>query len=188
MNGDVHRDLGDSAYDFLRVVWPAVGKKFFGDGEIIPVETDTGILARRWDALAGVDVWQVRDGTGMRGIASRIQWIRPGWAPYNTFTVRKARDNGTLTEFEKRLRAIDNPGGWLYPVFTIQAFVQEPRGQGSLLSAAAAKTADVIRMIRDGQAKENRTSNAEFYHVAWSAMKRAEYEVRTWDSARERAA
>ncbi len=183
MRADVGRDLASSAHDFERVVWPAVGRLFFGEGELIPVETDNGLLARRWDALAGVDAWQVRDGTGMRGIASRVQWIRPGGSPYNTFTVRKSRDSGALTEFEKRLRALDNPAGWLYPVLTIQAYVAEPRGHGALLSAAAAKTADVIQMIRDGRARESRTWNAEFYHVAWGAMRRAGCEIRVWSAA-----
>lgn len=181
MRPDVSRDLTDSAAAFKETVWPKIGLRFFGTGELISVETDTGILARKWDALAGIDAWQVRDNIGMRGIASRVQ--RANGRPFDTFTVRKSRDSGVLTEYDKRRRAIDNQDGWLYPEFAVHAYVKAARGEPMrgkpLLSAAAARTRDIIYCIDRGFTYEQRVAGAAFYCVAWDVIER-EREVRVW--------
>lgn len=182
MPDEVARDLRDSAHDFRAVVWPAV-QQFCGGGELIQTEAKDRELMRLCDVLAGIDAWQVRHNVGLRGIASRIQWCTPPLPrSYRTFTIRKSRDSGALTEYQKRLRALGDPEGWVYPHLTVQAYLELPRGKGSpLLAAGVARTADVIRMIRDGregrQYTVKRTGNATFYVVEWAAMRRSDKKV-----------
>lgn len=151
MRTDVARDLSDGAYDFMRVVWPGI-KHLLGVGEIKPVEAVApGELQRDLDMLAGIDAWHISDGrTLMRGIASRVQWIHPDRGPYRSFTIRMERPNGSRTEFEKRCEAIDRADeGWLLPHLTVQAYVQEPRRLGELISAGVVKTRDLYEFARD---------------------------------------
>ena len=91
-------DLNDSAFEFHRVVWPAI-RDLCGGGELIPVEsvTETG-FARQLDVAAGIDAWQLHTSEGLRGLASRVQWV--SGSAWNTFTIRRQRDSGTATEYD----------------------------------------------------------------------------------------
>jgi hypothetical protein len=185
----VQHDLSDSAFEFQRAVWPVIQCKC-GGGELIPVEavanTDFG---RDLDVLAGIDAWQIKRGTGMRGIASRVQWddAREQY-PYCTFTVRKTRfSNGNPRlsrsadiEFEKRWRASRGESGWLFPHLTVQAFFSQPRRAGDLLTCGLAKTMDVVDMIVRGRCTERCTSNASFWVVPWVEMRNDGYPIWTW--------
>ena len=73
---DFQRDLEASSSDFLRVVWPAIGP-LVGGGEIVPVESvaDKG-MATMLDQRSGIDAWHLSRGKQVRGIASRVQWVR----------------------------------------------------------------------------------------------------------------
>lgn len=171
---EFHADLTSSADTFLRVVWPAIAEEI-GGGKIIPIESiaDRG-MATILDQRSGIDAWHLGNGSRIRGIASRVQW---GNKPWNTFTVRYARDSRATTEYEKRKRDIESSCGWLYPHLTIQAYVAGSRDDsGELISAAVVKTEALIdactRILR-GEASRidggiRRTSNAEFIWVGWS--------------------
>lgn len=174
MQADVARDLSDSAFDFLRVVWPAV-KGACGGGELVPVEAVTATdFAKVLDMQAGIDAWQVVDRCGMRGIASRIQWGAKCWS---TFTIRFSRTSGARTEYAKRCWALEHPNqGWLIPSLTVQAYV-EARRTGTLLGAGLVRTKDLFDYVReeprgemtdpDAQWFLQSTYNAQFIVVPW---------------------
>ncbi len=162
-------DLEWSARVFTQQIWPIM-RLVYHDSELIHIETiKDSELAKKFDQLSGIDAWQIHNDTNIRGIASRVQkppkWSSNGY-PYNTFTIRKSRDTGTKTEYEKRLYAINSSDGWIYPYLTVQAYVN---AKGRLLSFATARTVEVIQAITEGRCLENRTNNAEFYAVEWSA-------------------
>jgi hypothetical protein len=172
---DVQRDLSKSAAAFKNVVWPAIGPRM-GGGEIIPVESvTTSGFARDLDIKAGVDAWVTYGSTHMRGIASRVQWVRT--RPFKTFTVRMSRKSGTSTEYEKQRHRIATPGA-VYPYFTVQAYLRD--GTNDLLIAAAAKTEDVIAAVGQiGWLQENSQDGATFWCVPWKSLYR-EFKAEMW--------
>lgn len=138
--------LSNSASDFVNIVWPSIAsEEGVGGGKIIPVEVvSPDDFASEIDILAGVDAWQiVQNNKGMRGIASRVQW----GGDYRSFTIRYSTPSGAETEFQKRLRAIQNPDeGYLSPHLTIQAFLNKQGGQ--ILSVAAIPTRHLIQQAQ----------------------------------------
>ncbi len=174
MRVDVRRDLSRSADAFIHVVWPKV-RHWCRGGEVLPVE---GIanddFNQTLDVLAGIDAWQVVDGLGMRGIASRVQWVAR--RPYASFTIRERRSSGAETELSKRLLAFSDPGGgWALPALTVQAYLRE--GDDELLYASMARTADIYELICSEQldrpgSPHRRTNPADgnTFLVAWCGM------------------
>ena len=167
-----------SSADFLAYVWPAV-RGHLGGGSIEPVEAVTAEgTTKNLDVLAGIDVWHYLDGeVGMRGIGSRVQWLypdNPRWEsrwPWRTFTVRKSTSYGNTTEYEKRLAAIDDDRGLLYPHLTVQAYVHT-RGSGPLDAAAVVRTSDLIRHIdRHGADVVPGRAGQTFYSVPWDVLR-----------------
>lgn len=169
----------------MRVVWPAI-KGRLGGGEIVPVESvaDKG-MATMLDQRSGIDAWHLSADKQVRGIASRVQWSN---TPWNTFTVRYARDSGAKTEYEKRKHDIHANAGWLYPHLTVQAFIAGGKTEtGSLLSVGIIKTKSLIdacEKIIDGKvsAKDGgirRTSNAAFIWSSWAWLEKSGYEIKT---------
>jgi len=177
---EVKRDFGDSAFDFLRVVLPKLKEKRMLSGKIIPVESVTAKeMVKHLDIDGGIDVWQIQKGVGMRGIASRIQWGNKNW---NTFTIRKSRTSGAKTEYEKRMFAIKT-GGYLYPFYTIQAYVSQRR-VGDLISVAIAKTKDIFDLIKVGLCyeKPNGSDGNVFIIVDWEDMFVNNKAIKAWDN------
>lgn len=186
MRDEVARDLSRSSSAFLRLVWPAVSR-FVQAGDLIPCETVTARgLVGAFDQLAGIDAWQLVRGEGfMRGIASRVQFIAPGYEPYNTFTIRYDRENGTKTEFEKRRDALEHQhDGWAVPWLTIQAYVDQDATV--LLSACVVKTSDLIRYAMEHEEDDDRatvyrrrTEHEIFLAVAWKNLRRDKIRIKT---------
>lgn len=176
---DFETDLTDSAYDFLKIVYPRLKQLNFIRGNLIPIEAATDIkfknLAQKFDQLAGIDVWQIVENEGIKGIASRIQWGEKAW---NTFTIRKSRSSGAKTEYEKRLYAIET-NEWIYPYYTIQAYISERR-TGRLISMAITKTVDIFDIIKKGNyiEKINKQDNNVFMIVSWEEMKQHNYKIK----------
>lgn len=140
-------DLSDSASDFLRCVYPAI-EKYIGGGELIPTETlYKNEIFKKLDIHSGIDAWQLNSIHGIRGIASRVQWGNMAW---NTFTIRYVRSSGAKTEYEKRLWAVKSNGGWIYPYYTVHAYINERGGNGTLMSAAITKTKDLYIFTEKG--------------------------------------
>jgi len=166
------KDLEDSVTDFERVVGPVL--EDWSDANNIAVESVTDSeMAEKLDTVAGVDSWQVRSDDMVRGVGSRVQYM-DGLCfdtPPDTFTVRKERQSGVKTEFEKRLNAIRNDG--LYPYWTTQAYLTEREGE--LESLARVKTKELILHIESGQDGEEYQvvepkGQASFYVVRWSTL------------------
>ena len=174
---DWRNDLSSSSRAFLDCVWPSIKGKC-GGGAIKPVEVlHDNDLAKDLDILCGIDVWQTIDGEGARGIASRVQFGPKNW---QTFTIRRSRFNGSRTEYDKRLEAIQSGGRFIYPYLTCQAYVHD----GALVGVGLAKTVDIFSLIERekaaGRAAKkvgsdqavwiNKTTNADFYCVLFSAV------------------
>lgn len=167
--------MSDSAFDFKRVVWPAISG-WLGGGELIPVESVTDSkFASLLDQRSGIDAWHLSNEHGIRGIASRVQWTT---RPFDTFTIRVRVRSGAPTELHKRAAAISSNGGWLYPHLTVQAYVSERR-TGRLVSVSAIPTSQLIECAQwvvanpqDDEACRPRygvrsTSDAQFAFMRW---------------------
>ena len=164
MAGNFRQSLSASIIGFNQHIKPSLEKIL--SGELVSVEGNTlDETSRLLDTLAGIDIWWVNPKHGMRGIASRIQ---PG-RNWRTFTIRKDRDSGAKTEYEKRKNAIDNE--FLYPVITYQAYVGEHG-----VSIGIGHTKDIINCIENGLCDERRTGDdqdgqATFYVVKWDVFR-----------------
>ena len=189
MKSDVEKDLSDSAYDFLRLVYPKLKELNFLAGEVVPTETVTSDqMVEAFDQLAGIDAWIIKDNIGITGLASRIQWYEPErhpFFPFNSFTIRKSRYTGAKTEYEKRTAAINSKGEFLFPYLTCQAYIVERR-TGDLISMAIARTVDIFQMIIRNryEQRKNRDGNY-FYAVFWEGMKVYNLPIKTWPEKTE---
>lgn len=166
---DWRQDLSWSARDFIAIVWPQISGWCHG-GELRPVE---GVTDRRTEAdldrLAGIDAWQIVDGVGMRGIASRVQAMEDsGYTnPWASFTIRERRTSGAVTELAKRMRAMDDDAGWLLPDLTVQAYLD--RRGGRLLHVAMTYTRQLYEHVRDTTEWVRRTNgdDGNLFLVVW---------------------
>lgn len=157
------KDLSWSASIFIEQVVPILEDNYY-PSQIIQLETISKNFAQNLDEFAGIDALQIQFGN-IRGIASRIQRRTPGSPrpyPYNTFTVRMARDSGVRTEYAKRVFALSTQG-WLYPYLTLQAYTDD---NNKLLSMAVARTSRIMKAAET--APQNRTHNAIFCYIDWS--------------------
>ena len=156
-------------------------KRLFNGGEVMTVEGDDNQVCRMLDMTCGTDYFQIYSDKGLVwGVASRVQNIKDGCKPYNTFTVRKARESGAKTEYEKRQEAIKHGG--LYPYLTMQGYVNT---SDDILSIAIAKTTDIMEFVEKGLAYENHTradkiGQAAFYVVDWRKFKTYGYKLIGW--------
>ena len=180
MRVEVATDLTRSAEAFAFSVWPVIGP-MLGGGQLVSVESVAAIdFAKQLDVLAGIDAWQIQSNARLRGLASRVQWVTGN--PYNTFTIRKSRTSGATTEYEKRLKAINNPrAGWLFPALTVQAYIAT--GTDRLLSAAGISTCDLFNFIANGTPQDHYTIRTnsqdgnEFIVVDWATLRRFDVKV-----------
>jgi len=175
--------LGQSASDFVNIVWPVVKElPLIGGGQLQPVEASSDAeFAKTLDMLAGIDAWQVLSSRWRCGLASRVQW---GQA-HNTFTVRIALPSGAETEYHKRIRALgQREQGFLYPHLTVQAYLDQ--AGGALLSAAVVRTADLFekaRLLVENRSKlrldersrlfgfRQNPDGTEFLYMSWSYLR-----------------
>jgi hypothetical protein len=175
--GTFNCDMSDSSFDFMDKVYPKLLELNFINGEIIPIENVTEVkIAKQLDMLAGIDSWWIKEGCGIIGLSSRVQWK----TAYNTFTVRKERNQtGAKTELEKRVTAINSKGIYIYPYYAIQAYLTERRS-GVIISLAIAKTVDIIEMINQGMSGQNRSNN-DFEFIQWDEMRSQNYNIKIWE-------
>jgi len=147
-------------------------------GEIIHTEAlDDCSFSRHLDIHSGIDAWHVHPDHGARGLALRVQSME---YPFHTFTIRKSRNSGTKTEYQKRKEAIEK--GWLYPHLTIQGYVSSFDDEGELLCFAIGRTSqlleriDALETLRSTQGEyavledcyTDSTYNADFYVIHWT--------------------
>jgi hypothetical protein len=168
------QDLDKSTKLWQKHVWPLV-HGHLGGGDLLRLEGLGEKTAYLLDVHAGIDGFQVHRQNGLRGIAHRAQ-VTP--KPYNTFTVRMARESGAATEFAKRVQAIQSNVGWLYPAITIQAYAQT--WDGPVLSVGVAYTSDIMQCVLDGVYAVRQTfarGAATFAAVSWAEMKKNGYRI-----------
>jgi hypothetical protein len=131
-------------------------------------------MAEELDQTAGVDSWNVKHDDTIRGVASRVQYIETSQlnGPPGTFTIRKSLPSGAKTEFQKRLDAIRKDA--LYPVWTVQAYLDRPDGR--LMEVGRVKTKNLIEHINGGSEDDgdyfvkDPPGEASFYIVKWSKL------------------
>jgi hypothetical protein len=144
LRDEVRRDQDQSSADFVRLVWPILQAhcpELHGSTLRMVEGSRTNPIAYELDVCAGIDAYQ-RLPLGLRGISSRVQWGKD----YQTFTVRLTRPNGAMTEYLKRVTTIKHVNeGFLYPYWTVQAYIEKPGGK--VLSVAAAKTIELYLYI-----------------------------------------
>lgn len=177
MAGTFNQAMNGTESDFDKFVKPVIPYMF--NGNLIPVEGDTGNIAKILDTQCGIDY--ILDYNGLLyGVASRIQRVEGGRRPWNTFSVRNERDNGTTTEYEKRIKNIF--GQSIYPKITYQAYVSS---DGKLQSMAVGFTEDIIACCALGKYTMRHTGSAQvgqasFMAVDWNVMRRSGYTLRTY--------
>jgi len=104
------------------------------DGFLVSVENSSRVVNKLLDR-AGIDALLTCRTGGLQGVALRIQKN----CNYRSFTIRKERASGAITEYEKYLRALQN--GHIAPTFTVQAYVDTKND--IVLSGGVARTADI---------------------------------------------
>ena len=175
---DFRTDMHNSI-EILRKATPVIMQLLnITNGKIIDVENQDNEACNHLDMHCGIDYlayFKTNDWT--RGIAWRAQ---PAEKPYNTFTIRKSRDTGTTTEFEKRKSAIENNA--LYPHYVVQAYYNSNK---ELTSIGISTTKDVIDCIEKGYYRTLHThadkiGQAEFYVVSWDDLKDNGYNIIQW--------
>jgi len=163
----VRADMKKSSEAFVNLVWPVISP-VLGGGSIVPVECifDSEV-ASSLDLISGIDFLHINE-QGARGIASRIQFSNPkfGDKDWQTFTIRESRVGSTgETELEKRQRAIDSHGRFLYPYLTIQSYIS--CDGKSVVGVGVARTVDIFRAIEMGLFTRNSYDNANFIVVKY---------------------
>lgn len=179
----VGEDMSRSAKAFHKIVYPKI-RSWLGEGELVSVEAVTeSDIADKLDQYAGIDNWYIVTEKGVRGLGSRVQWTTPN-RKYDSFTVRKERQSGTRTEYEKRKEAIEK--GFIYPYWTCQAFIHKERED--LMSVALCKTLDLINYIKNGELgrdyfinKVQKHGKAKFFVVYWDTFQE-KCEINIWDA------
>lgn len=174
MYNEVANDLEKSSSLFDRVLKPKLIEVMGGYFKVVE-GTTIDEHAKKLDRYAGIDLWHINENKGViRGVASRIQFSDTNWA---TFTIRKKRESGTKTEYEKRKYAIEN--SCLYPTLTLQAYINDNE---EIQGFAIAKTKDLITMIDNGKAAikhtgEDQHGQASFYVIKWQDIKENDYPI-----------
>lgn len=172
MRDDVRRDMDKSARVFMSVVVPHL-LPVIGGGKIIQVESSAcddvrGVL----DKSASIDAFHHIDDSGVRPIASRVQYN----CHYGSFTVRLTRHTGATTEMEKISRAISN--GTMRPHMHVHSYV---RGETELIEGACVETDVLWRFMNTHpecvHTRRNRYDDNEFHFVWWRDMQCHGYEI-----------
>lgn len=182
MAGNFKASITESM-QILKSAEPVIKKLLnIDEGIILDVENQNNDVCKHLDLSCGIDYlvyYKTKDWT--RSAAWRAQRVLTGMDVYNTFTIRKERDSGTKTEYEKRKAAIENNA--MYPHYTIHAYYDDDSKK--LLSLAIGRTKDIIECINKGLTYDKHTGaeqkgQASFWAVKWTTMKQNGYHVETW--------
>lgn len=84
--------------------------------KLFNIEFDSHTLSEMIDMYCGIDYFLLSDKK-MYGVAGRINFNKNH---HNHVTIRYKRANGTLTEFEKRIKSIKNKESEIYATITMQ--------------------------------------------------------------------
>jgi len=133
-------------------------------------------MAMLLDQYSSIDAWYIKKDEGVRGLASRVQYDYT----CNTFTIRRSRESGARTEFDKLTYAIENQ--WLHPYWFCHAYIYPVKPQKKVYSVALCKTLDLIKHIQKGQEGHDyyirsvdKYGAADFYVVPWVKLEEKGY-------------
>ena len=169
----VYNDMSASVRRLMKA--KPIIKKMLGGGDIVQVEEIDNEVCGMLDRSAGIDYFQVYGDEKhvlngvIWGLASRFQ-VGKSW---ETFTIRKERESGASTEYDKRKKAIEKNG--VYPYLTVHGYVSDD-GLEVIKSMAIARTKDIFECIDADLCSTNHTSKrqvgqAGFFVVKWDDMK-----------------
>lgn len=170
----LEQTMKNSTDDFWTFVKPKLQNLLGKEFKFIPIEASTrNNQPDVFDLSGGVDVWLKESNKAklIYGVANRVQW---GPKPYDTFTIRYRLPSGGLTEYQKRLEAIES--GAIYPKFTVQSYISSDRKE--LYSCAIVLTKDLIYFVRDALEKMKEihaeivdvTGDCEFHTIRINEM------------------
>jgi len=150
----VEAGIKRSAGHFRRFVWPAIAPHI-GGGVIESVEEAApegraSAFIKSLDTLAGIDVWQVVQGAGIRGIASRVQYTPRKYKAFETLTVRALTQVGSAeTEFRKITRIVHRHNkGFLAPGLVCHAYLRgEKDNAEGLIHALLVRASDFYPVV-----------------------------------------
>jgi hypothetical protein len=169
-------DSVKSANQFYSIVKPKLEELLKSEINIIEeYEEDNSSMYRvskELDMYSGVDGWRF-DKVNQRHqyIASRIQTIKKGFKPFNTFSIRASRQN-SKTEYEKRIYAIEND--WLYPQLTIQTYLDDTESE--ILSLGIVYTRELFLYAKNNfdylmsRAIKNKDNSSSFITITFSEL------------------
>ena len=169
-------DSVKSANQFHSIVKPKLEELLKSEINIIEeYEEDNSSMYRvskELDMYSGVDGWRF-DKVNQRHqyIASRIQIIKKGFKPFNTFSIRASRQN-SKTEYEKRIYAIEND--WLYPQLTIQTYLDDTESE--ILSLGIVYTKELFLYAKNNfdylmsRAIKNKDNSSSFITITFSEL------------------
>lgn len=136
---------------------------------ILQVEGKDEEICKILDTTCGIDYFILKSDKQMFGVAWRCQWVEPG-REYNSFTIRKSRDSGTQTEYEKRKLAIENDS--IYPQYVVQAFANINTNE--IISLAITTTKDELAFLdnpvtykEERHTRSDKIGQASFYVLYW---------------------
>jgi hypothetical protein len=172
LNSTVYKDTNETAIIFDKLLKPKLVDLLGGDVENIE-NNKKDKMSMAFDRYAGIDAWLIKGDEGIRGIASRIQFGNTNW---RSFTIRKERETGHITEFEKRKYAIEH--NWIYPYWIIQAFISKDKQK--ILGFAVAKMQDIIEIINrdlcyERKSGDDQIGKTSFYVIDWDIIKNNNY-------------
>jgi hypothetical protein len=164
--------MAASAQDFRDQVWPLL-RDDLGGGELVLVETVTNSpFASLLDRLGMTDAWQVVEGSGIRALATRVQW---GWKDWGSWTIRTRLQSGGQTEWHK----LTMLGDWHRPSYIIQAYLKQQGGP--VISAACIRAIDMQLMLWNGwHGKEKPYGGNWFVPVWWDDAVARGFKVLRW--------
>lgn len=170
----IHDAITRSSRTFVDVVWPA----FSGSSDIFdvyPVETiRDSPIAGILDMQAGIDVIVMADNQPF-AISSRVQYLKPPWDSWDTFTLRSRLRSGAPTELEKRTKAILS--GAITPRYHIQGYVTE--GSNQLVAAAMVEMDHLIELANYHRHQVRVAPGGnEFIWINWSQCDPAKIIIR----------
>jgi len=175
---------------FVEIVYPYLLKNGFAKGELLSLEKENDKLSSMLDKFAGIDyVYKYSDNDKIVTFAARCQKMQVSgynnkYEPYNTFSIRRKKDNNVTTEKEKRLMAIEE--ALVYPTHTIQAFLKDSLN-GEVLSVAIIRTDELYSVYKKHPAIVSSNSartggdNNFFDVIHWSELKNYGYKIKIWD-------
>lgn len=178
MAGNFTEYMLRTVYCYKSVILPTLKTLLKSQYEIFSVENDSSEIAKLLDVYGGCDLLLLdKRNSAVEGIASRIQFAEKS---FDTFTIRLERDSGTITEYEKRKRAMAS--GAIYPKFTFQAYVSKDM---QLLSMAIIRTVDLYKFVEENQQTvkhtgEEQFGQASFIACKWQDLKAAGFAVSTF--------